>query len=89
MGVDRAHIRIAHSGAVLGLIEIRVFPMENRFLECSFTNWAGQLPIQVVQQLAGHSDISTARKYCLTVRAEDMTFANRVLSSILDKVKAD
>ncbi|MCP4261636.1 MAG: site-specific integrase [Planctomycetes bacterium] len=55
----------------------------------AITNWAGQLPIQVVQQLAGHSDISTTRKYYLTVRSEDMAFANRVLNSILAKVKAD
>jgi integrase len=29
----------------------------------AITNWAQKLPIQVVQQLAGHSDISTTRKY--------------------------
>jgi len=55
----------------------------------AITNWAGQLPIQVVQQLAGHSDISTTRKYYLTVRSEDMAYANRVLNSILTKVKVD
>jgi len=36
MGVDQAHIQITYSGAVLGFIEVRIFPMENRFLECSF-----------------------------------------------------
>lgn len=55
----------------------------------AITNWARQLPIQVVQQLAGHSDISTTRKYYLTVRSEDMLSANKVLNSILAKVKAD
>ncbi len=55
----------------------------------AITNWAGYLPIQVVQQLAGHSDISTTRKYYLTVRPEDMASANKVLNSIFAKVKAD
>jgi site-specific recombinase XerD len=31
----------------------------------AITNWAKHLPIQVVQQFAGHSDISTTRKYYL------------------------
>ena len=35
-GVDQAHKQISHTGAILGFIKIRVFPMENRFLECSF-----------------------------------------------------
>ena len=55
----------------------------------AITNWAGYLPIQVVQQLAGHSDISTTRKYYLTVRSEDMVSANKVLNSVLAKVKAN
>ncbi len=50
----------------------------------AITNWAQHLPIQVVQQLAGHSDISTTRKYYLTVRPEDMASANRVLEKIMD-----
>jgi len=49
----------------------------------AITNWAQKLPIQVVQQLAGHSDISTTRKYYLAVRPEDLTSASRVLNSLL------
>jgi len=55
----------------------------------AITNWARHLPIQVVQQLAGHSDISTTRKYYLTVRPEDMISANKVLNSILAKTWGD
>jgi len=55
----------------------------------AITNWASQLPIQVVQQLHGHSDIATTRKYCLTVRSEDMVSANEVLNNILLKVRTD
>jgi integrase len=55
------------------------------FRRSAITNWAGELPIQVVQQLAGHSEISTTSKYYLTVRPEDMASANRVLNSIFNQ----
>ena len=55
----------------------------------AITNWASHLPIQVVQQLAGHSDISTTRKYYLTVRPEDMVSANKVVNSIFAKSPAN
>jgi len=53
----------------------------------AITNWAQRLPIQVVQQFAGHSNIATTRKYYLTVRPEDMASANRVLNEILEGPK--
>jgi integrase len=55
----------------------------------AITNWAKKLPIQVVQQLAGHSDISTTRKYYLAVRSEDLASANKFLNSVFAKVKAN
>ncbi len=55
----------------------------------AITNWAKKLPIQVVQELAGHSDISTTRKYYLAVRSEDLASANKFLNKILAKVRAN
>ncbi len=55
----------------------------------ALTNWAQKLPIQVVQQLAGHSDISTTRKYYLTVRPEDLVLATKLLNSILSRAYDD
>ena len=55
----------------------------------AITNWAQKLPIQVVQQLAGHSDISTTRKYYLSVRLVDLVRAGKILNGILTGTQGD
>ena len=50
------------------------------------TNWAGQLPIHVVQQLAGHSDIRTTQKYYLLVQPQDLEMARAIQASLLGPV---
>lgn len=49
----------------------------------AITNWAQYLPIHVVQQLAGHSDIATTRKYYLSVQAADIAAAREAVKKIL------
>jgi len=49
----------------------------------AITNWAQELPVQVVQEFAGHSNITTTRKYYLAVRAEDVDRANDYMNRIL------
>jgi integrase len=49
----------------------------------AITNWAQELPIQVVQELAGHSNIATTREYYLKVRAEDVDRATDPMNRLL------
>jgi integrase len=49
----------------------------------AITNWAQELPVQVVQELAGHSNTATTRRYYLTVRPEDVERANQLMNRIL------
>jgi len=55
----------------------------------AITNWARELPIQVVQTLAGHSSITTTRKYYLAVRPEDFESASKVLNLVLNRTQSD
>jgi integrase len=50
------------------------------------TNWARQLPVHVVQELAGHSDIQTTQRYYLSVHAEDLARARRVQDDLVDGI---
>ena len=50
------------------------------------TNWARRLPIHVVQQLAGHSDIKTTQQFYLSVRPEDVAEAQSVAAALLAKL---
>ena len=55
----------------------------------AITNWAKKLPIQVVQQLAGHSNIKTTMEYYLAVRPEDFVSASEVFNEILQEAKSN
>lgn len=54
----------------------------------AITNWAQELPVQVVQEFAGHSNIATTRKYYLTVRAEDVERASQLMNRMLEVSRA-
>ena len=50
------------------------------------TNWAKQLPIHVVQQLAGHSDIQTTKQFYLSVQSEDIATAQAQQAALLPPI---
>jgi len=53
------------------------------FRRSCITNWAREIPIHVVQKLAGHSDINTTRLYYLAVEENDLEKARQVQQKIL------
>jgi integrase len=55
----------------------------------AITNWAMELPIHVVQTLAGHEKIATTRKYYLAVRPEDFVSASKVVNLVLSRTPSD
>jgi len=50
------------------------------------TNWAKHLPIHVVKQLAGHSDIRTTQRYYLSVQPEDVNRAQAIQAEIVGEI---
>jgi integrase len=53
------------------------------------TNWAGRLPMHIVQKLAGHSDMKTTQQYYLAVQEDDLEKARKVQSDILAAAPTD
>ena len=49
------------------------------------TNLAGSIPMHVVQELAGHSDIRTTRQYYVKVRPELLEKARRAVDTLVRK----
>ncbi len=49
------------------------------------TNLAGSIPMHVVQELAGHSDIRTTRQYYVKVRPELLEKARRAVDTLVMK----
>ena len=47
------------------------------------TNLAGSVPLHVVQELAGHSDIRTTQKHYLQVRQEHIEAARRAVEEVM------
>ena len=48
------------------------------------TNLSGKLPMHVVQEFSGHSDIRTTRRYYLKVKPEFMKAAREAIEACLE-----
>ena len=65
--------------------EVEFFTPHDLRRSC-ITNWAKKLPIQVVQHLAGHSNMTTTRKYYLSVQKSDLKVAREIQSKLMTKL---
>lgn len=65
--------------------EIEAFTPHDLRRSC-ITNWAKSLPIQAVQQLAGHSNMETTRKDYLSVQKCDLEAARKIQSNVMTKL---
>lgn len=53
--------------------------------KCAGQNWADYLPMNVVKELMGHSDIATTQKYYTQVDSDHEAKAARVIQELLEK----
>ena len=65
--------------------DVESFTLHDLRRSC-ITNWAKLLPIQVVQQLARHSNVTTTRKYYLSVQTADLEQTRMIQSEVLTKL---
>jgi integrase len=65
--------------------KVREYTIHDLRRSC-ITNWARQLPIHVVQKLAGHSDIKTTQQFYLSVQDEDLAKAQPTQASVLGEL---
>ena len=68
--------------AISQRVEVKEFTLHDLRRSC-ITNWAQKLPIQTVQQLAGHSNMETTRKYYLSVQQNDLDAARQLQSKLM------
>ena len=57
--------------------------------KCCGQNWADRLPMNVVKELMGHSDIATTDKFYSTVSEHHLEQASRVTDDLLSKSEAE
>jgi integrase len=57
--------------------------------KCCGQNWADYLPMNVVKELMGHSNISTTQEFYTTVDRDHEKKAAQVVQQLLDKNKND
>ncbi|OHB54318.1 MAG: hypothetical protein A2Y07_02625 [Planctomycetes bacterium GWF2_50_10] len=53
------------------------------------TNWAKSLPIHVVKELAGLSDIKTTQQFYISAQPEDIIKAQKIQESVLGQIRGN
>jgi hypothetical protein len=86
-GCDLVHNLLRRFRTLCRRAQIERYTLHDLRRSC-ITHWARSLPMHVVQQLAGHSDMRTTRRYYLLVQPEDLQRASVVQEALVGSVPA-
>ena len=86
IGQDLTNNTLRHFKTICCRAGVESYTIHDLRRSC-ITNWAKQLPIHVVQQLAGHSDIQTTQQFYLSVQPEDIAKAQAIQESVLRNIR--
>ena len=84
-GCDLVHNLLRRFQTLCRKAEVGLYTLHDLRRSC-ITNWARSVPMHVVQQLAGHSEMRTTWRYYLLVEGKDLERAGEAQEALLDAV---
>ena len=87
-GQDLVHNLLRRFQTLCRRVDLGPYTFQDLRRSC-ITNWARSLPMYVVRELAGHSDIRTTQRYYLLVQDQDLQKSRTVQESLLPPIRLE